>query len=78
MEFSTFSAIFVVAAVTVVVILVNVLRNAGSLRAFDGPGLARFSRLWLLNALRSGKSPNLYTKVNERYGEWSMFAPAPS
>lgn len=62
---------FTVLAITffiVVTLVISVIRSYNRLGSIPGPWLAKYTRLWLLQALRSEECAQRYLKASETYG----------
>ncbi|ATY67502.1 cytochrome P450 [Cordyceps militaris] len=73
--YSLTSAVSVVSIVALVLSLVARLHQFHRLRHFDGPLLAGFSRLWLLQTVWGGKAHLIFWDVTSKYGSIARVGP---
>ncbi|KAK2609238.1 hypothetical protein QQS21_002172 [Conoideocrella luteorostrata] len=75
LDWSLVGCIQLLAVGIILVFVASSLNQYIRLRNFDGPFLAKFSRLWLLQSVRSGKAYLHFWNVTQKYGPIARIGP---
>lgn len=68
-------AVAVIATVLLLGLILNIVAcRFLHLANIPGPPLAAYSRLWLMKTIASGRSPEIFTTVNQKYGKFSVLS----